>query len=247
MLGFRAIERRMFSVFRCPKCGHTQEGLNGGSDEVATCYGCNQQIPRSDFGTAHIKRWVAACAECGQSVSLRSRPGVVCTTCNNVVALHYGNRVVSPEHVLRLDWSPAMVARSRMLTNGWRWGTCRTKKDHLVGRTLFLLARQEDGSFIYGSESGHRTMVVFNDQQFLAYLLWSDDRGPAGKREPVLRQLFVRKEFRREGIGTAMVKTWAIDVDGLFEVEEPNSDAKRILAKLGCARINGPGTRWQKV
>lgn len=89
-------------------------------------------------------------------------------------------------------------------------------------------------------------MVVFNDQKFVAYLLWSDDRGgQAGKREPVLRQLFVRKEFRREGIGTAMVRTWAdqfafpIDVDGLFGVEDPNNDAQRILVKLGYAHIEG--------
>jgi GNAT superfamily N-acetyltransferase len=139
-----------------------------------------------------------------------------------------------------------MAGRSKTLTNGWRWGTCQTRKDHLVARTLFLLAREEDGSFIYGSENGHHAMVVLNDQQFLAYLLWSDDRGESsGKREPVLRQLFVRKEFRREGIGTAMVQTWAdqfafpIDVDGLFGVEDPNNDAQRILVKLGYAHPEG--------
>jgi GNAT superfamily N-acetyltransferase len=135
-----------------------------------------------------------------------------------------------------------MFARSEAL-GIFRWAVCLSKKDHLVARVLFLLAQEEEESFIYGSEGEHRTLVVLNDQQYLGYLFWSENRGRLGKREPVLRQLFVRKEFRRQGIGTAMVQTWAdrfaFPRASLFGVESPNTHSQSILVRLGYAHIEG--------
>jgi GNAT superfamily N-acetyltransferase len=142
-----------------------------------------------------------------------------------------------------------MISRSETL-GGWRWTVCRTKKEHLVARVLFLLAQEEEEGFIYGSEREHRTMVVFNDQQYFGYLFWSDNRGRSGKREPVLRQLFVRKEFRRQGVGTTMLQAWAelfaFPLASLFGVESPNAHTRRMLVRLGYAHTDGEsivGTR----
>ena len=119
-----------------------------------------------------------------------------------------------------------------------------SKKDHPVARVLFWLASEEDRAFIYGRESEHHTMLALNDEGYLGYLFWSDNRSrSSGKREPVLRQLFVRKEFRRQGVGTMMVEMWAdriaFPLAPKFGVESPNADTQGMLVRLGYAHIDG--------
>jgi GNAT superfamily N-acetyltransferase len=246
--GWHSITKRAFSFYKCPHCSHAQESLCYGKDELASCWTCKQRVPINDFGTAKVRRWAAICANCNESISLTPRnlsgPFYICWKCENVVAVHHGNhRVVSPEQVLRLDWNPEMIARSQTVGN-WRWSVCRTKKEHLVARLLFLLASEEESGFIYGLESEHHTMLAFNDEQYLGYLFWSDNRSAsAGEKEPVLRQIFVRAEFRRRGIGATMVQTWAeqlaLPVAPRFGVESPNGHTRRILVRLGYAHTDG--------
>jgi len=205
-------------------------------------------MPFNDFGMAKVKRSAAICANCGESVPFTPSnhafggPYYVCATCNNIVAVYYGNRVASPEQVIHLDWSAEMISRSETVSR-WRWVVCRTKRDHVVARVLFWLALKEEGSFIYGSERHHRAMLFFNDEQYLSYLFWSENRNTSGKKEPILRQLFVRKEFRRQGIGTTMVQTWAdrfaFPLASSFGVESPNEHTQGILVRLAYAHIDG--------
>ena len=195
-----------------------------------------------------IRRRVAVCANCEKTVPLNSlnlsldRPGIyVCPKCANVVAVKWGkNRVVSPAQALRLDWNPRMTARAKAF-GIWRRSECHTKKEHLTAKMLFLIAQEEEMPFNYGSESGHRAMVALNEAEYLGYLLWSDHQDSStGKPEPVLRQLFVRPEFRRTGIGKAMVQSWAdqfaFPIADSFGVESPNADARRMLIGLEYAR-----------
>lgn len=255
LLGWRAIKKRTFDFYECPQCHHRQESVSYGEDELASCYGCNEKMPVETFGMAKVKRSAAICAKCGESVPVLNEsmmgPYYACANCDNLVAVSYGNHcVVSPEQVLRLDWRPEIVARSEAL-GIWRWAVCLTKKDHLVARILFWLASEEDGSFIYGLESEHHTMLALNDEGYLGYLFWTDSRSrSSGKREPVLRQVFVRKEFRRQGVGTMMVEMWAdrfaFPLAPKFGVESPNAHTKRMLVRLGYAHIDGQksvGTR----
>ena len=204
-------------------------------------------MPFSNFGTAKVKRSVAICANCGEPVPLTFNnhswggPYYVCGTCKNVVAVYYGNRIATPERVLRVDWAPEMTARSEKFDR-WQWAICRTKENSSWRRVLFLLAEEEEKSFVYGDEREHRTVIFFDDQQNLSYLFWSENRGRSGKREPALRQLFVRKEFRRQGIGTAMVQLWAdrfaFPLADSFGVESPNAHTQEMLVRLGYAQIS---------
>ncbi|HTR36222.1 MAG TPA: GNAT family N-acetyltransferase [Bryobacteraceae bacterium] len=112
-----------------------------------------------------------------------------------------------------------------------------------MSRVLFLLAEEEEQGFIYGSERERRTMLVGDGTSFFGYLFWSENRAPSGAREPILRQLFVRKEFRERGVGTAMVQTWADRLASplaeRFGVESPNDHTLRMLVRLGYARRDG--------
>jgi hypothetical protein len=51
-------------------CRHVQESL-WGADGLASCYGCHKQIPAEKFGAASVRRSVAICANCGDSVGLK--------------------------------------------------------------------------------------------------------------------------------------------------------------------------------
>ncbi|TAL39941.1 MAG: N-acetyltransferase, partial [Alphaproteobacteria bacterium] len=239
--GWRAIERVEEDFYRCPRCQHLQETIGYGEDRLATCYGCKREVPIEDFGTGKVNRSVAICAECGErhyllSLNQSSSGQHYVCECSNIVAVHYGRRLVRPDTILRLDWSPPLIARGEGL-GVFRWAGCSTKKDNLVARMLWRQAKEEEGSFIYGDDAKRRTMVFFNDSGFLGYLFWSEVRDGTGKKEPVLRQLFVKKEFRRQGIGAAAVKLWAerfaFPLASQFGVEAPSQDTIRILVKLG--------------
>jgi GNAT superfamily N-acetyltransferase len=137
-----------------------------------------------------------------------------------------------------------MIARAHV-EGDLRWATCLTEREHLVARMLFLLAAAEEGNaFIYGSEKEHKTMIFFDEEQYWGYLIWSETRSRASKhRAPVLRQLFLREQFRGKGLGTAIVRTWieqvALPLATPFGVESPNTRTQRILVRLGHAYFTG--------
>jgi hypothetical protein len=168
ILGWSAVTKRTLDFYQCPQCRHTQESISYGSDELATCYGCDQRIPFRNFGTAKVKRSVAICATCGESVSLTpmnhswSGPYYVCAPCNNIVAVYCGNHVVSAEQVLHLGWSAGMISRSETL-GGWRWTVCRTKKEHLVARVPSVITSKPaiHDHFKTGQRSCTQNMKLF--------------------------------------------------------------------------------------
>jgi hypothetical protein len=113
---------------------------------------------------------------------------------------------------------------------------------------LFLMTRddEEGGDFVYGLDRDHHTMLTFDEKDYLGYLMWTDNPNVAtGKREPVLRQLFVRTEYRSRGVATGMVQTWAdrfaFPLASSFGVEAPNAHTQRMLVRLGFANRDGAG------
>ncbi len=248
LLGAKSIRRARFDFYCCPKCHRAQESLLYGADELSECYGCDRKIPVNDWGSAKVTRRVAICANCDKLVPLTSDnlgwTGYLCGQCENLVAVPYGSSVVAPQEILRPTWNPEMVKRAR--SDGQiRWAICRTKREHLPARMLYLLASAEENSnFIYGSENERKTMLCFDGTEYWGYLFWSQTRNPAdGQRRPVLRQLFLREGFRGKGLGTALVRTWieqiALPLATSFGVESPNERTRSVLVRLGHAYFEG--------
>lgn len=164
-----------------------------------------------------------------------SGPHYACSQCDNLIAVHYGRELFTPATILQLDWSPPLIQRGEQL-GPFRWTISATKKDDLVARMLWLEAKLEDDGFRFNAL--HRRMLFFDESGFLGYLFWSETRHEeTGKKEPVLRQIFVKKEFRKKGIATAAIQLWAerfaFPLAAKFGVESPENDTIRILARLG--------------
>ncbi len=83
----------------------------------------------------------------------------------------------------------------------------------------------------------HYPHLVLDDGEVVGYLLW----GPTPNEYMVLRQLFVRESYRRQGIGSALVEYWWEDVakewsedrdDDIYHVEMPNEAMTELIVDL---------------
>ena len=83
-------------------------------------------------------------------------------------------------------------------------------------------------------------MVCFDDAGYTGFLVWTQiPRRTRTKCRVVLNQIFVRKEFRGRGLGTALVREWVKrfvpNRVEKFGVESPNASTRAILIRLGHA------------
>lgn len=154
----------------------------------------------------------------------------MCSKCNNVVAVRFGNQFVSPPDILHSGWAPDLSKRARQVER-YQIAECFSKREHLVVRLLHLGAKDSNSEFIYGSERERRALVVMDDSNHAGYLMWSDDD------VPTLRQWFVVPERQRQGIGSLLLRYWAEQFAfpkcSKFAVESPNESTWGALRKLG--------------
>jgi hypothetical protein len=243
LLGWKSIRSANLNFYRCPECGQVQESIGYESDRLASCYGCGYQTTPEGFSDARVRRQIVLCGACDKAVEIIGRnhsmggPFYVCHACGNVVAFEYGKRVVSPRDVLRLEWSPQLRKRANDI-GPWRWTVCKSKREHLVVQVLVSLAQADDESFLFPTGREDKAIVCFDNSSYIGYLLWSDCHSERKEsREPVLRQVFVRSDWRRKGVAMDLIRTWAdrfaFPLAPAFVVESPNEKTIGVLMKLG--------------
>jgi GNAT superfamily N-acetyltransferase len=122
------------------------------------------------------------------------------------------------------------------------------KGDVLHARLRYLndLARQENKSF-HSIDNNLRGYIAFSKDRLLGYLSWNSDQDGT----PVIRQIFIIKDSRRNGVASLLVQHFVSrncdnrkNSQSPFCVESPNDASIGLFKKLGYSDklvvIQGP-------
>lgn len=253
LVGWKSKKTSRIDFYRCPNCGHCQESIFYGPDEMTECFHCNKRFRARKFLLAKVQRPVVECGRCGASVSITESNsnivgiGYLCPACQSYVAVEYGRRMVHPLHVLELDWNPTIRRRGERVDDGLLFTRCRTKKDYLVVQLLQVMAKKENPRFMFVRERAQFAGLYFDAEKlkYLGFLVWT----VTGKHA-VLRQIFIVPHERRKGLAERLVVFWveryADRVNDTFGIEGPNEKALKLHEKLGHVRIEGESVKGLK-
>lgn len=173
LLGWKNIRVDWYETWKCPSCGHIKEILFG-RDESAECHRCKKSFRFDDWPRAKYRRHHAVCAGCDVDTALTalncsSYDSWFCTECNNLIALKWQHKFVSPTEILKFDWAPAVQQRAAKVGKGLRISDCRTKGEHLITWLLFHLGKDAEGAFIFGEWKGRHALLVMDGKKYLGY------------------------------------------------------------------------------
>ncbi len=253
LLGWKRRKQVYLEFYRCPECGHPQESIISGPDNMAECYACNRRFPKEAFGIAKVKRTVAQCRECGTDVSLTSSNyalsglGWMCSRCGNYVAVNYGTQMVDPRTALDPKWNLKIQRRGDVVHSDIVLIRCRTERDFLVVRLLQVAAKAEDPRFMFVRKNDQDAGLYFDRRRgkYLGFIVWN-----VAEEHAILRQIFIVPDERRKGLGAKLVSFWvahyADKVNDTFGIESPNEKALNLHVKLGHARIEGDSVKGER-
>lgn len=198
------------------------QGIEEGGRKVK-CNRCNsgQILKEENAAGAYVDRWS-------------------CHTCRNNLLLKYDGELRQPFNCLFLtgrqmksDILEAEDAEYSVVKE-----TSNELTDtHLAAYLLNREAKHRDGAIGTYNLGYHFSHVVLDDGEAVGYLLW----GPSRNDKMVLRQLFIRESYRRQGIGSALVEYWWKDVakewceeedEDYYHVEGPNDDMRELIISI---------------
>jgi len=242
VLGWREKRATEHDCWRCPGCSHLSYFLSGFGTGVF-CVSCGTISPSERWKPAKQLGTVVVCGGCGAEVPLIPSTvwdsGFHVCDCYNVVAIPQGEDFVDPRAVLDLEWNSDIRSRAEAFEAGW-FAVSRILQDRTVARLLQVLAKNDEGAFLYGNDNDHNIGLYFDANGYFGYVMWTH------KTIPVLRQIFVVKERQRMGLGTQMIRYWAerfaFPHVEKFGVEDPNEKSMGVLLKLGYVRRGIAGT-----
>lgn len=115
------------------------------------------------------------------------------------------------------------------------------RKEHLrLAFQLNIIAKNEYSAFKPYNLANNTKIYILAERGIpVGYVCWNDLSECNTKR--CLRKLFIKKEYRRKGLGTLLVeRTVEIETKGEnFFVESPNRKSHKILLNLGLTKIEG--------
>ena len=187
------------------------------------CNRCSSgQILREDnVAGAYVDRWI-------------------CHSCRNNLLLRYDGELCQPFDCLYL--TGRQMNSGTLEAGDAEYSVVREASDeltdtHLAAYLLNREAKHRDGAIGTYNLGFHFPHLVLDDGEAVGYLLW----GPSRNDKMVLRQLFVRESYRRQGIGSALVEYWWEDEakewceeedEDYYHVEGPNDDMRRLIASI---------------
>jgi len=164
----------------------------------------------------------------------------VCQGCWNNLRVLWEGDLLPPTNLLYLSMDP--ISTTTLEVGDAEYQVVREDSDELTRThlTAYLLNREAKdhkngiGTYNIGHHYPH---LVLDDGEAVGYLLWA----PARNDEMVLRQLFIREPYRRQGIGSALVdywwedeaRAWCEDSDeDYYYVESPNESMEELIVDL---------------
>lgn len=161
----------------------------------------------------------------------------VCGECMKTHGLEYDRRPIRKEKAFDANWVldgempdefvDIDQTDSYLLYSA---GEPAQKIEHMIG-VMNTIGGGISESFSTYNPAKHEALVYVQEDTIAGYLTWtSEENAP-----PSLQQLFTREDYRREGVASTLIASWAeayCDYD-IFYVEEPNEQSRNLLKKLG--------------
>jgi len=244
-------KRIAVNVVKCPNCGREYEFLTAILGEPWRCHRCgfvfgssHEPIPRRYW----IEKEVDAlkCDLCGALIPCTRDnmlaglplPAVACHSCSeptefpvfssHLIGLLYRGKWRSPRFFMRKSGADGLLP-------------ARSVRDRV---TAWLIATEA----MLGDDLSIRPVHVF-ERSVSVKLLWAEGEavgmytytldGSWGM--PCMHVIAVRREYRRRGYGTRMVRDFLDSFPGEVGFESPNSVLCRLLVKLGAAEERDGG------
>ncbi len=235
-------------LLQCPFCAHKQAGWMVNDKGLAECTRCKRSFPFSQLRRISKSTIFYRCPSCGgfcSSLSERSSIG----SCNAVICWdhNHGCRgtlvAVSGVHISKLfNFTNKLFKGAAVLPDElFVIVVSDQARAHAILHALNYLAKKDDAGFLSIDLTETNACLIMDKKTVLGYLSWNEVENKA-----TLRQVFIRKEFRHKGYGTALLNFWVnryanLDVKSYFFVESPNSLTGNILVKLGHAYRDSEG------
>ncbi|RKD97821.1 GNAT family N-acetyltransferase [Halopiger aswanensis] len=196
-----------------------------------------------DEGGVHVD-----CSRCGRGQRLTADNAAgyyvdrwLCNSCRNNLQIRWDGDLHQPTDLLYLVSKP--LSKSTLNVGDTEYEVVREDSDEFTRThlTAYLLNREAKdhqhgiGTYNIGHHYPH---IVLDDGEAVGYLLW----GPTPNEYMVLRQLFIREPYRRQGIGSALVEYWWDDVakewcedsdEDFYHIEMPNESMTELIVDLG--------------
>lgn len=226
---------------RCGKCGKDYTSVEREGEGFWRCYKCKTL---QKFGKWKIRKVPARrCPSCNHLVSITSdnisNIGLMCPGCRYN---WYTKRYLQKEKILKA--TREQLARSVRVQSKSRNLVAKSWRDYGVLTALIDEARNEAPSFRFTPFSHRRiftSWLFIVGSDFAGYVSWN--RLPS--REPCLRQIFVRDQFRHRGIATSAISRLNAKAD--LVIESPNDATLSILTKMGYAKLKGNNVEATRV
>lgn len=171
----------------------------------------------------------------------------ICHYCKNNLLVQHDGETKQPAELLHLnDHNPYdTIATGR----GEQYPIIREDAEELTDAHLaaYMLNREgREANFGLGTYNipPHKAHIVLDDGEAIGYLLWCE----ASNGKMVLRQLFLRESYRRQGIGSELLDYWWHDVakayckdddEDFYHIESPNDKMKATVLSAGHDGENG--------
>ncbi len=244
------IEKVIETFIQCPNCGKEETQLISG-DGRAICYKCNyvfakegENVPKEMWKEKDVD--AIRCDKCNELIPLipdnmrtyeKPAPVLLCphrSYCNDsedkfvmhAIAIHYEKHWFPPAYFLTKESEDSINEATDL-------------RDKITLYILNTRAMSEDteSAFRDVSDDIYTSKIFWLDNKAIGYYTYT--KPSEYENVPVLRQVFVEKEYRRKGYATKMLKDFLmLFPEGDVTIDSPSRAFLKLLLKEKEVRVN---------
>jgi|GEM_PF-6486022 len=167
----------------------------------------------------------------------------LCTDCMRTYGIEYEGRPIRNERVFNADWVLDGECPNDFVEIGEEDNYLLYSEGGSAGKLEYAIALMSNigggvsESFSPYDPENQQALIYVRDGELAGYLTWTIEMDGV----QALQQLFTRSEYRREGVATTLIETWAENYceGGIFYAEEPNEKSRALFKKLGYWENDG--------
>lgn len=211
-------------------------------------------LPRSDSPPKRAAESSCTCqSQSQQEPQTKTEPSanlsheyVFCADCNRFRGLRIGGEVLQTDAILDEDWLfeekiKQMMQRIVETPSDNRYclfssGKSITRVEQAIDALSLMVEFEATSSATY-NPIDHESLLCIEGGVVAGYLNWEEQYG-----HTVLDQMYVRPEFRRQGIAQTLVEEWREHyfTGKEYYLDEPNSKSKSLFEKVGDLNATTP-------
>lgn len=165
-----------------------------------------------------------------------------CRDCMRLYGIEYQGRRVNLDEVFSAEWLFTDSTPDEIVELGadnsflvYAGGRPVGKTERVIG-AMTSFGGDTSSSFARYVPENHQGLLYIRDDDAAGYVTWEELDGIQ-----VLRQLFVRDRYRRQGIAEELIQAWCKEYceDDVYYIDEPNGKSRSLFSKLG--HLDGAG------